>query len=154
MLICVSISIGNPPTDKEKMREKRDKERAKERAKVEKEKENEEETIKVYDGYGALRKRLFRTVTIHKMCSKDELLLAAMKAYVVSQDSRNFYLLDVYGSSDGDREEEIEDPTPVLVRYTYYIVIYYVANINFSTGSSKAKAGPICLFFYRSRINC
>ena len=110
-------------TDKEKMREKRDKERAKERAKVEKEKENEEETIKVYDGYGALRKRLFRTVTIHKMCSKDELLLAAMKAYVVSQDSRNFYLLDVYGSSDGDREEEIEDPTPVLVRYTYYFHI-------------------------------
>ena len=101
--------------DREKMREKREKERQKERAKVEKEKENDEETIKVYDGYGALRKRLFRTITVHKMCSKDEILLAAMKAYVVSQDSRNFYLLDVYASSDGDREEEIEDPTPVIV---------------------------------------
>ena len=99
--------------DKEKIRLKREKEKEKERQKVEKEKENEDETVKVYDGYAALRKRIFRTITIHKMCSKDELLLAAMKAYVVSQDSRNFYLLDVYG--DGDREEEIEDPTPVLV---------------------------------------
>jgi diacylglycerol kinase (ATP) len=98
--------------DKEKIRLKREKEKEKERQKVEKEKENEDETVKVYDGYGALRKRLFRTITIHKMCSKDELLLAAMKAYVVSQDSRNFYLLDVYG--DGDREEEIEDPTPIM----------------------------------------
>lgn len=75
------------------------------------------ETIKVYDGYGALRKRLFRTVTVHKMCSKDELLLAAMRAFMVTQDSRNFYLLDVYSSCDGDREEEIEDPTPVMVNF-------------------------------------
>jgi len=101
--------------DKEKIREKRDKERQKERAKVEKDKENDDETIKVYDGYGALRKRLFRTVTVHKMCSRDELLLAAMRAYMVTQDSRNFYLLDVYANGgEGDRDEELEDPNPVM----------------------------------------
>ena len=40
--------------------------------------------------------------------------MAAMRAFVVTQDSRNFYMLDVYASCDGDRDEELEDPTPVL----------------------------------------
>ena len=43
------------------------------------------ETIKVYDGYSSLRKRFFRTVTVNKNCSKDELLLAAMRAFVATQ---------------------------------------------------------------------
>ena len=43
------------------------------------------ETIKVYDGYNSLRKRMFRTITVNKHCSKDELLLAAMRAFVVTQ---------------------------------------------------------------------
>ena len=30
------------------------------------------------------------------------------------QDSRNFYLLDVYDNCDGDRDVELVDPTPVL----------------------------------------
>ena len=47
------------------------------------------------------------------MCSKDELLLAAMRAFVVTQDSRLFYLLDVYANCDGEREEELGDPLPV-----------------------------------------
>ena len=38
-----------------------------------------------------------------------------MRAYMVTQDSRNFYLLDVYANAEGDRDEEIEDPTPVMV---------------------------------------
>ena len=73
------------------------------------------ETIKVYDGYSSLRKRLFRTVTVSKMCSKEELLMTAMRAFVVTQDSRNFYLLDVYANcdGDGDRDEEIQDPYPI-----------------------------------------
>lgn len=71
------------------------------------------ETIKVYDGYHSLRKRLFRTVTVNKSCSREELLQAAMRAFVVTQDSRNFYLLDVYANCDGDRDEELEDPHPV-----------------------------------------
>ena len=37
-----------------------------------------------------------------------------MRAFVVSQDSTNFYLLDVYANNnDGDREEELQDPMPV-----------------------------------------
>lgn len=36
-----------------------------------------------------------------------------MRAFVVTQDSRNFYLLDVYANCDGDRDEELEDPFPV-----------------------------------------
>ncbi len=51
------------------------------------------ETIKVYDGYSSLRKRLFRTLTVSKHCSKEELLLAAMKAFVVTQVLYNAHLL-------------------------------------------------------------
>ena len=49
------------------------------------------------------------------MCSKEELLMTAMRAFVVTQDSRNFYLLDVYANcdGDGDRDEEIQDPYPI-----------------------------------------
>ena len=67
------------------------------------------ESIKVYDGYSSLRKQLFRldflpllhpplphppgllspsiprTITISKYSSKEELLQAAMKAFVVTQ---------------------------------------------------------------------
>ena len=31
-----------------------------------------------------------------------------------TQDSRNFYLLDVYDNCDGDRDVELVDPAPVL----------------------------------------
>ena len=72
------------------------------------------ETIKVYDGYSALRKRLFRTVTVSKQSSKEDLLIAAMRAFVVTQDRCNFYLLDVYANCDGERDEEIVDPNPVM----------------------------------------
>ena len=57
--------------DKEKNKEKRE--------------EPDEEIIKVYDGYNSLRKRLFRTITVCKMSTKDELLHASMKAFVVTQ---------------------------------------------------------------------
>ena len=69
--------------------------------------------------YGALRKRLFRIITVHKQCTRDELLLSAMRAYMVTQDSRNFYLLDVYANGEGDRDEEIEDPTPIMVKSVF-----------------------------------
>ena len=43
------------------------------------------EIVKVYDGYNSLRKRLFRTVTVPVTASKDDLLHASMKAFVVTQ---------------------------------------------------------------------
>ena len=51
----------------------------------EKKEEVLDEIIKVYDGYNSLRKRLFRTITILKSATKDELLHASMKAFVVTQ---------------------------------------------------------------------
>ena len=74
----------------------------------------------MYDGYNALRKRLFRTVTVSKQATKEEILIAAMRAFVVTQDRCNFYLLDVYANCDGDRDEEIEDPLPV---HRYYAML-------------------------------
>ena len=58
--------------------------RGKEKNKEKKE-EVLEEIIKVYDGYNSLRKRLFRTITVSKSATKDELLHASMKAFVVTQ---------------------------------------------------------------------
>jgi len=106
------MGIKNRRDDKD-FNKMKDKDKMKER-----EKEADEEAIKVYDGYNSLRKRLYRTITVSKTASKDELLRASMTAFVVTQESQNFYLLDVYAVCDGDREEEIQDPHPVprLVR--------------------------------------
>lgn len=51
----------------------------------ERKEEPDEEIVKVYDGYNSLRKRLFRTVTVSKNATKDELLHSSMKAFVVTQ---------------------------------------------------------------------
>ena len=48
------------------------------------------EIVKVYDGYNSLRKRLFRTVTVPISASKDDLLHASMKAFVVTQVSYTY----------------------------------------------------------------
>ena len=48
------------------------------------------EIVKVYDGYNSLRKRLFRTVTVPKTATKDDLLHASMKAFVVTQVDAGF----------------------------------------------------------------
>ena len=42
-----------------------------------------------------------------------------MRAFVVTQDRCNFYLLDVYANCDCDRDTEIEDPLPVQ-RYSLF----------------------------------
>merc|ERR1719220_799721 len=55
-----------------------------------------------------------RTVTISKYASREELLQSAMKAFVVTQNSQNFYLLDVNGPDEGAREEDLTAPHPVL----------------------------------------
>jgi len=101
-----------PMAAKSREREKKEKQGK------EKEKESDEEIIKVYDGYNSFRKRLFRTITISKVATRDQLLGASMNAFAVSQDCRNFYLLDLYADCDHDREEEVQDPFPVhrLVR--------------------------------------
>ena len=39
------------------------------------------------------------------MASREELLQAAMKAFLVTQMSQNFYLLDVNAPDNGQREE-------------------------------------------------
>ena len=64
--------------------------RGKEKNKEKKE-EVLEEIIKVYDGYNSLRKRLFRTITVSKSATKDELLHASMKAFVVTQVKINAF---------------------------------------------------------------
>jgi len=79
------------------------------------------ETIKVYDGYPSLRKRLCRIVSVKKDCCLDELLHAAMGAFALSQDPSKFYLTDAYSanygggadSGGGGREEELRDPLPL-----------------------------------------
>ena len=67
------------------MRRKDEKEYKGKEKNKEKKEEVLEEIIKVYDGYNSLRKRLFRTITVSKSATKDELLHASMKAFVVTQ---------------------------------------------------------------------
>ena len=67
------------------MRRKDEKEYKGKEKNKEKKEEVLDEIIKVYDGYNSLRKRLFRTITVSKSATKDELLHASMKAFVVTQ---------------------------------------------------------------------
>ena len=72
------LGIKNRKDDKDHKSKDKDKNK-------EKKEEVDEEIIKVYDGYNSLRKRLFRTITVSKTATKDELLHASMKAFVVTQ---------------------------------------------------------------------
>ena len=72
------LGIKNRKEDKDHKSKDKDKNK-------EKKEEVDEEIIKVYDGYNSLRKRLFRTITVPKTATKDELLHASMKAFVVTQ---------------------------------------------------------------------
>ena len=79
------LGIKNRKEEKDHKGKERDKTK-------EKKEEVDEEIIKVYDGYNSLRKRLFRTITVSKNATKDELLHASMKAFVVTQVFHQFNL--------------------------------------------------------------
>ncbi|GBM10457.1 hypothetical protein AVEN_263366-1 [Araneus ventricosus] len=75
-----------------------------------KEKDKEDEVIKVYDGNASLKRRMFRTITILRNATREEMVCAALRAFHISDDPKHYYLTDVYGDPP---EKEIEEFMPV-----------------------------------------
>ncbi len=96
------------------------------------------ETIKVYDGYSSLRKRLFRTLTVSKHCSKEELLLAAMKAFVVTQVLYNVHLLG----------------TVLIEEDLQYVMVQHILSTPQGTAFEHSKAPALtCTFTSSSYVS-
>jgi diacylglycerol kinase (ATP) len=74
----------------------------------EKDKEKDEETIKVYDGNQAVRRRQFRVIHMSRGATTDQVLSTALKAFHITKPTSNYYLTDAY-----DEECTVSDPNPV-----------------------------------------
>ncbi|GFT58750.1 diacylglycerol kinase theta [Nephila pilipes] len=75
-----------------------------------KEKDKDDEVIKVYDGNASLKRRMFRTITILRNATREEMICASLRAFHISDDPKHYYLTDVYGDPP---EKEIEEFLPV-----------------------------------------
>ncbi|XP_075400677.1 diacylglycerol kinase theta isoform X2 [Tenrec ecaudatus] len=54
--------------------------------------ESSKQTLRVFDGNDSLRRNLFRLVTVPRLARSEEVLEAALRAYYVSEDPRDFQL--------------------------------------------------------------
>ncbi|PNF19052.1 Diacylglycerol kinase theta, partial [Cryptotermes secundus] len=81
-----------------------------------KEKEDrDEEIIKVYDGNGSFRRRIFRLICVSRQSTTEELLTAALREFRITKDPGSFYLTDVYASEVSRLGEvNVVDPLPVM----------------------------------------
>ncbi|XP_055935115.1 diacylglycerol kinase theta-like isoform X6 [Argiope bruennichi] len=72
-------------------------------------KDKEEETVKVFDGNGCLKTRMFRTITMQRNATKEQIIAASLRAFHVYDDLRLYYITDAYDSN----EKELDGPTPL-----------------------------------------
>ncbi|KAG8185626.1 hypothetical protein JTE90_026087 [Oedothorax gibbosus] len=72
-------------------------------------KDKEEETIKVFDGNGCMKTRMFRTITLQRNATKEQLIAASLRAFHVYDDLRLYYITDAYDTS----EKELDGPMPI-----------------------------------------
>ncbi|RWS29494.1 diacylglycerol kinase theta-like protein [Leptotrombidium deliense] len=74
-----------------------------------KDKDKDEEIIKVYDGNSSMRRRTFRTITISRSATKEQIICAALRAFHIHDDPRHYIITDFYDVN----EKEIQDFMPV-----------------------------------------
>ncbi|XP_070395199.1 diacylglycerol kinase theta isoform X2 [Dermacentor albipictus] len=74
-----------------------------------KEKDKDEEIIKVYDGNASMKRRMFRTITVSRNATREQIIGAALRAFHISGDPKHYYITDVYDQN----EKELGDFMPV-----------------------------------------
>ncbi|RWS13942.1 diacylglycerol kinase theta-like protein [Dinothrombium tinctorium] len=74
-----------------------------------KDKDKDEEIIKVYDGNSSMRRRTFRTITVSRSATKEQIICAALRAFHIHDDPRHYIITDFYDAN----EREIPDFMPV-----------------------------------------
>jgi diacylglycerol kinase (ATP) len=75
-----------------------------------KDKEKDEEIVRVYDGNLSLRKRNYRSVTVPKNGPAQVLLEAAMRTFHISDDSKNYYLVEAIEKAECEKELDVTVP--------------------------------------------
>lgn len=55
------------------------------------------ETIKVFDGNASKKRKAFRTITISRNATKDQIISACLRAFHIHDDPRNYIIIDAYG---------------------------------------------------------
>ncbi|KAL8607776.1 hypothetical protein ACOMHN_039449 [Nucella lapillus] len=63
-----------------------------------KDKDADYEVIRVYDGNGSLKKRLYRTISVPRSAPGHLLLEAALKTFHISDDPKNYYITEICDS--------------------------------------------------------
>ncbi|XP_064473132.1 diacylglycerol kinase theta-like isoform X2 [Ornithodoros turicata] len=74
-----------------------------------KEKDKDEEIIKVYDGNASMKRRMFRTITVSRNATREQIIGAALRAFHISGDPKHYCITDVYDPN----EKELGDFMPV-----------------------------------------
>ncbi|KAL3189413.1 hypothetical protein MRX96_002725 [Rhipicephalus microplus] len=67
------------------------------------------EIIKVYDGNASMKRRMFRTITVSRNATREQIIGAALRAFHISGDPKHYYITDVYDPN----EKELGDFMPV-----------------------------------------
>jgi hypothetical protein len=72
------------------------------------------EMVKVFDGSWSMRRRMFRTITVSRNATLENVLAAALRAFHIRRDPSHYYLTDAYTA---DEKELIDSlPLPTLLR--------------------------------------
>ncbi|XP_014666531.1 PREDICTED: diacylglycerol kinase theta-like isoform X2 [Priapulus caudatus] len=77
-----------------------------------KDKDRDEELIKVFDGDSSLKRRQFRTITVMKSASAQQILEAALRTFHITDDPRKYYVTEVVDKAEGT-ERELDEQTPL-----------------------------------------
>lgn len=54
--------------------------------------------IKVYDGNASIKKKTFRTITIPRSATKDQVIAAALRTFHIHDDPRYYVISDFDGN--------------------------------------------------------
>jgi diacylglycerol kinase (ATP) len=79
-----------------------------------KDKDKDEETIKVYDGNASMKRRTFRTITISRSATKDQIIAACLRAFHIHDDPLHYIITDAYDSTEKELCEFM--PVQSLIR--------------------------------------
>ena len=76
--------------------------------------DKDEEIIKVYDGNSSMKRRTFRTITIPRNATREQIVAAALRAFHIHDDPRHYIITDVYDPNEKELGEFM--PVPSLTR--------------------------------------
>ena len=53
----------------------------------------------MYDGNASMKRRTFRTITISRSATKDQIIAACLRAFHIHDDPRHYIITDIFGKT-------------------------------------------------------